>query len=53
MPPALTVEIVDASMEMDTAHNLHYFRHPAIGNVLNLYRLSVPRGFTSQGFRLA
>jgi hypothetical protein len=46
------VETVDASMEMYTAHNLHYFRHTAIDNVLNLYGLSIPRGFTNQGFPL-
>jgi Asp-tRNA(Asn)/Glu-tRNA(Gln) amidotransferase A subunit family amidase len=52
MPPALAVETVDASMEMYTAHNLHYFRHTAVDNVLNLYGLSIPRGFTTQGFPL-
>jgi Asp-tRNA(Asn)/Glu-tRNA(Gln) amidotransferase A subunit family amidase len=51
--PALAVEIVDAFMEMYTAHDLHYFRHTAIDNVLNLCDLSVPCGFTSQGFPLA
>jgi Asp-tRNA(Asn)/Glu-tRNA(Gln) amidotransferase A subunit family amidase len=53
IPPALAVETVDASLEMYTAHNLHYFRRTAIDNVLNLYDLSVPCGFTSQGFPLA
>ena len=52
MPPALAVETVDGSMEMYTAHNLHYFRHTAIDNVLNLYGLSIPGGFTNLGFPL-
>jgi Asp-tRNA(Asn)/Glu-tRNA(Gln) amidotransferase A subunit family amidase len=51
--PALAVEQVDASMAMDTEHNLQYLRHTAIDNVLNLYGLSVPCGFTSQRFPLA
>jgi Asp-tRNA(Asn)/Glu-tRNA(Gln) amidotransferase A subunit family amidase len=53
MLPALAVEIVDASMEMSTEHNLPYLHHTAIDSVLNLYGLSVPCGFTSQGFPLA
>jgi Asp-tRNA(Asn)/Glu-tRNA(Gln) amidotransferase A subunit family amidase len=52
MLPALAVEIVDASMEMSTEHNLPYLHHTAIDSVLNLYGLSVPCGFTSQGFPL-
>jgi hypothetical protein len=53
MLPALAVEKVDASMEVYTEHNLQCLRHTAIDDVLNLYGLSVPDRFTSQGFPLA
>jgi aspartyl-tRNA(Asn)/glutamyl-tRNA(Gln) amidotransferase subunit A len=49
MIPAMPVDVIDASPDTYTAHNLQYLRNTVIGNVLNLCGLSVPCGFTSQG----
>jgi aspartyl-tRNA(Asn)/glutamyl-tRNA(Gln) amidotransferase subunit A len=53
MLPALAVETVDASLEVYTEHNLQYLRNTTIGNVFDLYGLSMPCGFTSHGLPIA
>jgi len=48
--PAMPTAEIDADMEIYTERNLSYLRNTAIGNVLNMCGLSVPCGFTKQGF---
>jgi aspartyl-tRNA(Asn)/glutamyl-tRNA(Gln) amidotransferase subunit A len=50
MVPAVAVADADASMAAYTTRNLQYLRNTSIGNILNLCGLSLPCGFTRQGF---
>jgi aspartyl-tRNA(Asn)/glutamyl-tRNA(Gln) amidotransferase subunit A len=50
MIPAVAVADADASMAAYTTRNLQYLRNTSIGNILNLCGLSLPCGFTRQGF---
>lgn len=49
MIPARPLEVVDASMDSYTEHNVKYLRNTSIGNILNLCAVSVVCGFTHQG----
>ena len=50
MIPPRSVAALDDSQEAYAQANLAYLRNTAIGNVLNLCSVSVPCGFTAEGF---
>jgi aspartyl-tRNA(Asn)/glutamyl-tRNA(Gln) amidotransferase subunit A len=48
--PALPVADTDVDMDIYAERNLTYLRNTSIGNILNMCGLSVPCGFTKDGF---
>lgn len=49
MIPARPLEVVDASTDTYTEHNVKYLRNTSIGNILDLCAVSITCGFTRQG----